>query len=56
MRKNIEINQNIQSVRGENKTITTTRQYQMKIKTKGDKNEKIITETKKTTEVKMKKK
>ena len=56
MRKNIEINQNIQSVRGENKTITTTRQYQMKIKTKGDKSEKIITETKKTTEVKMKKK
>ena len=56
MKKIIEFNQNIQSVGGQNKTLTTTKQYQMKIKTKGDKSEKIITETKKTTEVKMKKK
>jgi hypothetical protein len=56
MKKIIEFNQNIQSVEGQNKTLTTTKQYQMKIKTKGDKSEKIITETKKTTEVKMKKK
>jgi hypothetical protein len=55
MKKIIEFNQNIQSVGGQNKTLTTTKQYQMKIKTKGDKSEKIITETKKTTEVKMKK-
>ena len=56
MKKNIVISQNTQNVEGQNKTITTTRQYQMKIKANGDKNEKVITETKKTTEVKMKKK
>ena len=31
------------------KTVTTTRQYQMKMKSNGDRNEKIITESKKTT-------
>ena len=43
-------------MQGKNKTITTTKQYQMRINTNGDKNERIITETKKTTEVKIKKK
>ena len=46
----------VTSAQEQNKTVTTTRQYQMKINTNGDKNERIITETKKTTEVKMKKK
>ena len=41
---------------GQNKTITTTRQYEMRIKTNGDKNEKVITESQKTTEVKYKSK
>ena len=40
--------------KGQNKTITTTRQYEMRIKTNGDNNEKVITESKKTTEVKFK--
>ena len=44
------------AAQGKNKTITTTRQYQMKINTNGDKNERVITETKKTTEVRVKKK
>ena len=44
------------STQGKNKTITTTKQYQMKIKTNGDRNERVITESKKVTEVKMKKK
>ena len=44
------------AMQGKNKTITTTKQYQMRINTNGDKNERIITETKKTTEVKIKKK
>lgn len=39
---------------GQNKTISTTRQYEMRIKTSDDKNEKIITENKKITEVKLK--
>ena len=57
MKRKVIINQNSQNVgTGQNKTITTTRQYQMKIKTNEDKNEKVITETKKTTEIKMKKK
>ena len=41
---------------GKNKTITTTKQVQMRINTNGDKNERVITETKKTTEVRIKKK
>ena len=44
------------AIQGKNKTITTTRQYEMRINTNGDKNERVITETKKTTEVKLKKK
>ena len=44
------------AIPGKNKTITTTKQVQMRINTNGDKNERVITETKKTTEVRIKKK
>ena len=52
MNKKIIINQNIQNVGAQNKTITSTREYRMK----SDNNERVITETKKTTEIRMKKK